>query len=218
MWVPHQAVTPSPFPPVGRVAGARCGGTHGALFCRGPPARISSIPARGDPGTLGAGSPLPPQLGTAAPVSGPARAPRSQQGRSVPRPPRLWPRLTLLELSSCDPTSQRGHGSRALPARWLCGCPSSTQGGQGAAAMRGGRGGPFRHGDRRDGGHGGAHGHRQVRARAGEGSRASGPASAGGRELPSPSPSPHGSGGRQAGERSPSHMVGWRRSRCPGNS
>lgn len=76
----------------------------------------------------------------------------------------------------------------------------------------------MRHGDRRDGGHGGARGHPQVRIGEGEGSQASGPASAGGRELPSPSPSPYGGGGRQAGERSPSHMVGWRRSRCPGNS
>lgn len=40
-----------------------------------------------------------------------------------------------------------------------------------------------------------------------------------GRELPSPRRREGGGGGgRQAGERSLSHMVGWRRSRCPGNS
>lgn len=220
---PTQATTPPPFPPRGQ-GGRRPLRLHTRRIVLPGPGRKDflhpgqgmtwgiRVPAahshHGRAGHSGSGARPSP---TTSPAAGP-QCPR------VPRPPWLWPRLTLLELASCDPTSERGHGSRALPARWLWGCPSSTQGGQGAAAMRGGRAAPLGHGDRSDGGHGGARGHRQVRARAGEGSQASGPASAGGRELPSPSPSPHGGGGRQAGERSPSHMVGWRRSRCPGNS
>lgn len=209
MWVPHAGHDPAAVscPWAGWQAPAAAAHTAHCSAGARPEGLPPSRPGD-DLGNPGAGSPLPPRPGTAAPVS----------GQAPPSPPWLWPRLTLLEFASWDPTSQRGHGSRALPARCLWGCPSSTQGGQGAAAMRGGRDAPLRHGHRRDGGHGEAGGHRQVRARAGEGSQASGPASAGGRELPSPSPSPHGGGGRQAGERSPSHMVGWRRSRCPGNS
>lgn len=61
--------------------------------------------------------------------------------------------------------------------------------------MQGGLGAPSGHGGRRCGGHAGAHGHRHARVRAIGGSQASGPASAGGRELPSPSPRRRGEAG-----------------------
>lgn len=75
------------FLPVGRLAGAR---THGALSCRGPAGRISSIPARGWPGRPGSWQPTPTTLGTAAKPDHRARS-RAAVATCPPAPSALPP-------------------------------------------------------------------------------------------------------------------------------
>lgn len=162
-------------------------------------------------------SPMPPSPCPAGQSGSVARPGLGTVPASSLRPLSLRPRLTSLGLVSCGVLSERGSAARPARRR-LRGCPSGWRGGQGAAAMQGGRGAPRGH----ERGVGGGNGqHRQAE---GSGWAAGTPRAVGARPPAPPAPGagsclPHGGGGgRQAGERSPSHMVGRRRSCCPGNS
>lgn len=148
--VPHAGRDPTAAssPWAGRRAPAAATHTASALFCRSPAGRISSVLARGPP--RDAGAPAARSCHESGSGSWPSPVTSLSAGPWWPRlprpPPWLWPQLTLLELVSCDRTSQCGRGSPMAPARRLQGCPSRTQGGQGAAAMQGSLGAPLGHG------------------------------------------------------------------------
>lgn len=171
------------------------------------------------PGMLGTSNLLMPRPGRAALAAGRALSPRSAQGRGGHVSPGHL--LGSGPNSPCwNSSPMTGPHSVAVAARWcrLDGCGGAQ------AAPKAGRGlRPCRGVWVLPRGTGSAEVVdmarttgivRPGRGRAG-GARPPAPPAPGARSC---LPLPHSSGGRQAGERSLSHMVGWRRSRCPGNN
>lgn len=173
-----------------------------------------------DPGKPGASSPLPPWLSRAAPAASQALPPRSERGRGgrvSPSPLGSSPDSPCWNSSPAIGPHSAATAARQCRLDGCGGAQAAPTAGRGLRPCRGAGVLPRGMGKAEAGGTAGPMGIvRPGQGQAGAARPPAPPAPGAGSCLPLPLP--HGSGGRQAGERSPSHMVGWRRSRCPGNS